>query len=231
MINYAIKGYRLRSKVELTSDHLQEFIDLINLPAETDRRPLSGRQVVVSRAISGLGLIVLKTYRRGGIFRKLLKGVYLRSGPSRAEQEFEFMEAARAVGVSVPEPLVAIDKGKLFYTAWLVMEQIPKERSLAVIGTEDPERLESLIAKTAEQINLLIEAKICHVDLHPGNVLVDPSYKCYLIDFDKAYYYKGTKSQLRDRYLCRWRRAAIKHGMPDILSELLCAHLLKRYND
>jgi len=229
---YRIRGYRVHSKVELSQDHLQEFLDLISLPPIKNGRPLGGRQLVVTSAISGLGSIVLKTYRRGGWFGKLLVAAhYLRWGTVRPRQEFELMEAARSKGVSVPEPLVTITQGSLFYRAWLILREIPGERSLADLGSEEPDRLDSLVKQTAEQINLLIEAKICHVDLHPGNVLVDPAYQCHLIDFDKAFWFQGSKSRLRDRYLCRWRRAAIKHKMPEVLSELLCAHLLKKYHD
>jgi 3-deoxy-D-manno-octulosonic acid kinase len=79
-----------------------------------------------------------------------------------------------------------------------------------------------------KQLYLLIEEGIYHVDLHPGNVLVDNNHNVYVIDFDKARCWTGPKNELRDLYLHRWRRAVIKHNLPETLSEIACLHL--RYN-
>lgn len=56
-----------------------------------------------------------------------------------------------------------------------------------------------------------------------GNVLVYPEQSVYLIDFDKARHFKGSASDLRKAYICRWRRAVIKHGLPEVLSEYVSA--------
>ena len=50
----------------------------------------------------------------------------------------------------------------------------------------------------------------------------------FLIDFDHAKVVNLTPSEIRDRYVRRWRRAVIKHSLPEELSELLCAGIKKR---
>jgi 3-deoxy-D-manno-octulosonic acid kinase len=65
------------------------------------------------------------------------------------------------------------------------------------------------------------------VDLHPGNVLVDSNSRVYLIDFDKARYSYLNKDKLRVKYISRWRRAVIKHRLPESLWEMMSSELRK----
>jgi predicted unusual protein kinase regulating ubiquinone biosynthesis (AarF/ABC1/UbiB family) len=65
----------------------------------------------------------------------------------------------------------------------------------------------------------LAENRILHVDLHPGNILVDTRPQVYIIDFDKAVTTAYHSSKLRQRYIRRWRRAVIKHELPLFLHE------------
>jgi predicted unusual protein kinase regulating ubiquinone biosynthesis (AarF/ABC1/UbiB family) len=80
-----------------------------------------------------------------------------------------------------------------------------------------------------DQVSTLIQNNIFHVDLHPGNVLVGRGGRVFLLDFDKARIARGNKNKLRDHYLSRWQRAVIKHGLPDMLSEMLAAGLDRDY--
>ena len=72
-----------------------------------------------------------------------------------------------------------------------------------------------------EQIAALVQNSILHVDLHPGNVVVDAAGKVYLLDFDKGSVYHGNRQKLKNRYLNRWQRAVSKHGLPNMLSDIL----------
>ena len=72
-----------------------------------------------------------------------------------------------------------------------------------------------------EQISALIQNDILHVDLHPGNVLVDAAGKVYLLDFDKGSVYHGNRQKLKNRYITRWKRAVNKHGLPKFLAEMM----------
>ena len=78
---------------------------------------------------------------------------------------------------------------------------------------------------TAEQITLLVRNNILHVDLHPGNVVIDDRRQVYLLDFDKGRIYRGSREKLKDRYIARWRRAVDKHRLPDMLNDALRTEL------
>ena len=71
------------------------------------------------------------------------------------------------------------------------------------------------------QISALIENRILHVDLHPGNVVVDRTGKVYLLDFDKGRVYRGNRQELKKRYMSRWQRAIRKHALPEMLNDML----------
>ncbi len=77
------------------------------------------------------------------------------------------------------------------------------------------------MASVIEQIVSLIQNDILHVDLHPGNVVVDATGKVYLLDFDKGTVYYGNRQKLINRYLSRWQRAVNKHGLPKMLTEMM----------
>jgi 3-deoxy-D-manno-octulosonic acid kinase len=77
------------------------------------------------------------------------------------------------------------------------------------------------MASVIEQIVSLIQNDILHVDLHPGNVVVDATGKVYLLDFDKGTVYDGSRQKLINRYLSRWQRAVNKHGLPKMLTEMM----------
>jgi predicted unusual protein kinase regulating ubiquinone biosynthesis (AarF/ABC1/UbiB family) len=72
-----------------------------------------------------------------------------------------------------------------------------------------------------EQVSLLVQNSILHVDLHPGNIVVDPTGKVYLLDFDRGGIYPAKRQKLRTHYLSRWQRAVNKHGLPKILTEMM----------
>jgi hypothetical protein len=47
----------------------------------------------------------------------------------------------------------------------------------------------------------------------------------HVVDFDNARPFDGSERDLRDQYLRRWRRAVIKHNLPETLSELMAMEL------
>lgn len=191
---------------------------------------LSGRGYVSSVVIEDVGPIIVKHYRRGGILRFVNSQRYLRGLRLRPQVEFELLEQVRSVGISTPEPIGYVRQGSIFYKGWLLIKEIEHQQSLAEISLSDPERAERLMAKFNQQVVRLIENNIYHVDLHAGNILVDHDDNVFLIDFDKARGFKGRRNKLRDFYLCRWRRAVIKHKLPEFLSELFCVGIRRDFN-
>ena len=47
----------------------------------------------------------------------------------------------------------------------------------------------------------------------------------FLVDFDKGKIHHGSREKLRNRCLTRWQRAIAKHGLPEMLGEMLGAGL------
>jgi RIO-like serine/threonine protein kinase len=128
---------------------------------------------------------------------------------------------AGALGINVPEPIAYAHRGRLFYRAWLVTREIHQPLSLARLSLQDEKKTTTAMHSVIEQISALIQNDILHVDLHPGNVLVDAAGKVYLLDFDKGRVYQGSREKLKNRYIARWQRAVVKHRLPDMLSDVL----------
>ena len=181
--------------------------------------------------VEGFGPIVIKNYNRGGVLGKLIKRYYCGVGKKRPQVEFEILSEVREKGVSAPEPLGFVTKGGVIYRGALILKEIEEHENLAELSLSEggEEKAEGVMKEFTKYVSLLIEEGIRHVDLHPGNVLIDSGGKVFLIDFDKAHHFTGTKNKLRDYYLCRWRRAVLKHNLPEFLSELMCIGIRRNY--
>lgn len=214
----------IREGLENSLD-INELINLISQPPQIASSELSGRASIRFANLSNVGMVAIKYYMRGGVFGKFITRRYLKLGKTRGELEYEFLEKVNSLGLKAPRPLAYADKGGLFYHAWLVTQVIPETISLADLSLRDEDRATRLLLELVRQISILIKAGVWHVDLHPGNVLVDKNDDLHILDFDKAMHFTGSDYELRDRYLFRWRRAAIKHGLPDVLTEIVCLGL------
>lgn len=171
--------------------------------------------------INGLGPVVIKQYLRGGLMRFVLKNRYLKLGRTRAQAEFELLQRLRPCGIRTPEPVAYAYRGFPFYAAWLVTRKIENACTLAELSRHDDRRASRLMSKVIEQVGRLIDCGCIHVDLHPGNVLVDSSDNIFIIDFDKGYMSAKNRERIYNIYRNRWRRSIIKHGLPPVLNELL----------
>lgn len=209
--------------------HLHRLIAHFSEPVREPRGVLGGRGTIAVAEVPGVGPVVVKRYRRGGLLRFLTSDRYFRFGPTRAEVEFHLLNRARALGVNAPEPIAFASEGRYLYRCWLVTQEIKAHQTLAEISLADEERTPEIMPRVVEQVCKLVENNLLHYDLHPGNVLIDSEGTVFLVDFDKSHFFKGTKNELRDRYLKRWRRACIKHNMPEILSELMGAGLRRNF--
>jgi 3-deoxy-D-manno-octulosonic acid kinase len=144
--------------------------------------------------------------------------------------EYLMLETVRHLGISAPKPLLYVTKGSYLYSTWLVMEEIPDSRTLVEVSRNEGDMVPGVMDQVAQQVRILVKNRVCHVDLHPGNVLVSKDNRVSIVDFDKAYIFAGSSSALCDFYLRRWRRAVIKHGLSPVLSE--CMSLtLRSYHD
>lgn len=204
---------------------MSQLAALMNSGADPVEGPLAGRRQVIESTLAGIGQVVIKHYARGGILANFVKETYLRLGKTRGRREFTLLSDFRALGGNAPEPVAFASSGTLLYKGWLVTRKIPDARTLAEVALADERAALQLMEKVCRQVDLLIEHRILHVDLHPGNVLVDAAGNVHVIDFDKGRRFRMGKSRLRKRYLKRWRRAVEKYGLPETLTKHLASGL------
>ena len=216
------------SSIKLTDSQLSDISDLCLQPLESARQPvepannaLGGRTSVITGPIKDIGPVVVKPYLRGGLMQHLTRRHYLKFGPTRCQQEFELLQTVRQLGMNAPEPVAFAYRGRLVYRGWLITRSIPQPISLVQLANTDEARAQRTMPLVIEQISALIEHRILHVDLHPGNVIIDQEDRVFIIDFDRGRMVKGDRDNLRKLYLQRWQRAVEKHGLPAMLKEML----------
>lgn len=218
-------SFHIGALITLSAKQLRYLSTLFKQQTRPGKSVLGGRSQVVFSHLDGIGDIAVKYYTRGGQIGRFVKHKYLRIGKTRARGEFEFFLNARQFGISAPEPIAYATEGGLCYKGWLVTRAINGHKTLAAASLEDEANARRLIPKVIPQISNLIRHRILHLDLHPGNVLVDPNDRIFLIDFDKARFFYNRK-KLTAKYLRRWQRAVIKHNLPICLYDNL-AHSLE----
>ncbi len=229
---YSEKDLTIASFNELDLTTRTEISKLIKTPKSYVAETLGGRGAVRFGEISGLGEIVVKQYARGGVLRRIIKSSHLRLGKVvRSQWEFLMLHRVRQLGVRAPLPIAFAYTRGFFYQAWLIMEKIQSANSLAALSLTDQDLVRSVACEVIRQIEILVRNQVFHLDLHPGNVLIDGAGLVWFIDFDKAKKVTLTRQQLKELYLRRWRRAVIKHELPDYLSELICGGLRKLEED
>ena len=138
-------------------------------------------------AVNGpFGAAVLKSYRRGGLMRRIVRQRYAWLGLERARsvREWRVLRALHEAGLPVPEPLAAyVRRIGPVYEAALMTRLIENARPLNEVAAEfDAKRwaaVDALIGRFAE-------AGLRHPDLNATNILVTPDRRLWMIDFDRA---------------------------------------------
>jgi 3-deoxy-D-manno-octulosonic acid kinase len=220
-----IDGFNCRLTRPMSRAHIRMIVDTLRCEPTTSRVLLGRRAGTFVHEIPELGAVAIKEYVRGGLVRRAIHRMHVRRGPTRPEREFEILRLAQAAGVPVPEPIAYLERGFVFYRGWLVTRLIEGGRTLAAMRHADPRLLARIVVDVGRQIDRLIANQIYHVDLHPGNVLVDTNNDPHLMDFDKAVLSTESADRLRSRYLARWRRAVVKHGLPELMLDGLSSIL------
>jgi len=131
------------------------------------------------------------------------------------------MHKLRQLGIRTPEPVAYAYRGFPLYCAWLITREINQACTLAELDVQDTSRVSIIMDKVIEQIDKLVECRFIHVDLHPGNILLDGDDNIYIIDFDKGHRSSTPREKLYDVYYQRWRRAIAKHQLPKTLDDML----------
>jgi 3-deoxy-D-manno-octulosonic acid kinase len=221
ILNRTIDSYHFGFSLSLTESQLRTLIGLFHQPNPAGVALLEGRTAVTPVQLDGVGAVVIKHYRRGGLLRRVIRRRYLKTGKTRAQREFEMLKLAASSGINVPQPIAYAHRGRLFYMAWLVTRAIRQPLTLARLSVQDEKKCTAAMQSVIEQIAALIQNDIWHVDLHPGNVVVDAAGKVYLLDFDRGRIGHANRQQLKKLYLTRWLRAVKKHGLPKVLTAMM----------
>lgn len=198
----------------LSDDQMRIVFHHLDLPNMSATGVLGGRSQPVCYDLNGYGSVMLKKYYRGGAIRHVNDHTHLKWGVTRPEVEFMMLNRVRELGINVPEPFIFITKGRWLYQGWLVTQRIENTCTLAELAACNRSRAENAIGSLNHQVSLLIEHRIHHIDLHPGNVLINDNGVAYLIDFDKARNTIRNREKLKTSYQKRWRRAIEKHRLP-----------------
>ena len=227
MLKRTIDSYHIGFLLNLTDSQLGTLAGFFQDPGPgpSGVSVLGGRTAATPAQLDGIGSVVIKHYRRGGLMRYFIKDRYLKFGKTRAQREFELLNIVGTLGINIPQPIAYAHRGRLLYRAWLVTREIHQPLSLARLSLQDEKKASTAMASVIEQISLLIQNDILQVDLHPGNVVVDVREQVYLLDFDKGRVYHGSRQKLINLYLARWQRAVSKHGLPEMLTDILQAGL------
>ncbi|MBS3732164.1 MAG: hypothetical protein KGY42_04585 [Desulfobacterales bacterium] len=218
------RSFRFGSPEGLLSSQMAELIRSFHAPAKKAEGRLTGRVQVQTCQLERIGPVMIKTYFRGGLLRHINKRTYLGLGRARSRAEFEMLQRVRQIGINAPEPVAYAVQGRLLYRAWLITKQIPGAVPLSELSFTDPATAQSVLPSVAEQIRILACRGIHHVDLHPGNVLLDARGRAFFIDFDRARGRVRSQRRLFRRYAQRWKRAADKYGLPGFVREALSGH-------
>ena len=218
-------SYNFGFSYDLSDQHLKNLIKLFQTPSKTADSVLGGRTSVLIDEIDEIGSVAVKYYHRGGFIRHFIKKRYLKCGKTRSQKEYELLQKVRRLGINAPEPIAFAYRGCLFYQAWLVTKEIKQHETLAKLSLSNEKRTRFVMGNVIEQISTLIKNNILHVDLHPGNIIIDNQDVIYILDFDKGDIFLGNKKTLKNRYIRRWNRAVKKHGLPVLLIELMYSGL------
>lgn len=137
--------------------------------------------------------LIMKRYRRGGLWAKLVKSHYfgINDQRTRMVREMALLDAMSELDLPVPNAVAAVvvRRGPL-YGGYLLLEQIPNTQTIAAALCDQPLN-EGSWYKVGQTIKAFHKHGVFHADLNASNILIDPEGKIYLIDFDKSEFKKG----------------------------------------
>ncbi len=216
----SFQSYLIGSAIKLTHQHKRQLAECFEKPILTGKGLLGGRAAISKIQLSDIGPAVVKNYTRGGIIRYFNRQTYMKFSRYRCQSEYELLLFLNRLGVSVPQPIAFACQGRLFYHAWLVTREIQNSCTLAEFSKQNNEKTRTMMNDLSRQLAILVENQIHHVDLHPGNVLVDNHGNLFIIDFDKARTTPQNRQKLKKKYISRWQRAVSKYQLPAVLNTI-----------
>lgn len=182
--------------------------DRLNL--NTNQNAGIGRARVVYFSLENRPM-VLKHYYRGGAVALISKDKYLGVSvvKSRSFREWRLLKRLDELGLPVPVAVAAhVKKGLFFYSADLITEEIENSKTLIDALIEKPLTRDGWQSVGA-CIKRFHENNVYHADLNARNILLAPSGKVYLIDFDNSGFRVDAKSW-KMANMARLKRSLLK---------------------
>lgn len=171
-----------------------------------------GRGGVGLLTVAGVELVV-RPYRRGGAFGRLLADRY--SGPARARRELELLHGLREDGVPVVVPVAALARRhRAFWRLRLCTERLTGALPLPAFLAATPQARRHAAEAVGVVLRLAFAAGLVHPDLHPDNVLCreqGDKVRAVLVDLDRAQRRPQVTPRQRDAMLARMQRYVVRH--------------------
>jgi 3-deoxy-D-manno-octulosonic acid kinase len=171
-----------------------------------------GRGGVGLLHVGGVELVV-RPYRRGGAFGRLLADRY--SGPARARRELELLHGLRDDGVPVVVPVAALARRqRAFWRLRLCTERLAEGLPVPAFLAAAPRARRHAAEAVGVVLRLAFAAGLVHPDLHPDNVLCreqGDKVRAVLVDLDRARRRPTVTPRMRDDMLARMQRYVMRH--------------------
>jgi tRNA A-37 threonylcarbamoyl transferase component Bud32 len=167
----------------------EAVIAVASSPGSLPRHPARGRGAL-RRVESSLGPLVAREYRKGGMLRHLRGASFL--GRWRPFDELTLLRRLQAVRVPVPEAVGAVVRRRaLGWRGFLLTREVDRALDLETYLRDPSAHPEwsrrEVLVEAGRTVRALHEAGVRHADLHPKNLLLDPSTAGVLVlDFDRA---------------------------------------------
>ena len=209
-----------------------------SLPLDIAEPLKSGRGTAFRISIKDIGNVIVRRYRHGGLFGKIVRDRYLIK--HRALEELFCLTTAKIRGVPVPEALGVSERRRHllfipspFYTAQIATTEIPKSVNLPLFlnGLSDTKLRGEVLLRAGATIKKMHDAGINHKDLNMNNLLVKTGEdSIFIIDFDRAKIFDQLTDRLRSRNLKRLLRSARKLAkLGDSINDNDFLHILTGY--
>lgn len=164
------------------------------------------------------GRWVVRHFRRGGAFARLLGDRYLAVGMPRPVAELLASDIARGRGVDTPEvQALVIYPAGAFYRADIATAHVPDSIDLAraLFGPAPASAEERVRACSAagRLLAILAERGVVHADLNLKNILLAPTtagFRPYLLDLDRSRIVTRVSGRQRETMLQRFWRSISK---------------------
>ena len=129
---------------------------------------------------------VLRQYRRGGLFGRIVKQSYLFTKPEYVRSFAEYRVSAQLYKLNLPvaKPIAAMYvKNKFSYRAAILTQYVENSQTLSACLETDKKINWPAIALAISQVH---QAGLLHSDLNAHNILIDENAQATIIDLDKS---------------------------------------------